>query len=79
MAFQSLVETAVSRALRGSLPEEPKQEMRAPATRQEAAQFLGISLPTVDQLIRSKQLASFRIGKSVRINWSDLESFISSK
>lgn len=45
-------------------------------TRQQAAERLGISLPTLDGLIRRGQLPASRIGpKIVRIDERDLEEY----
>ncbi len=52
---------------------------RPPATRKEASIFLGVSLPTLDILIKTNQLQAFNIGRQVRINWNDLESFLNKK
>jgi len=49
---------------------------RNPATRKEAAAFLGISLKTLNTLLRTSQLKYFNIGSSVRIEWSEIKSFI---
>lgn len=50
-----------------------------PATRKEAGEFLGISLPTLDILLKTNQIKSFNIGRQVRINWSDLELYLEEK
>lgn len=55
------------------------ETMKAPATRRDAAEYLGISLPTLDQLIKSNQLPVFNVGRQVRIKWSDLEDYINKK
>lgn len=45
---------------------------RPPFTRKEAAIHLGVSLPTLDTLIKTGQIKSFNIGRSVRITWDEL-------
>lgn len=81
IAFQSLVKQAVYEALseqkQTSDPEPTK--LRAPATRNEAAKFLSLSLPTLDSLIRTEQLKAFNVGRQVRIDWNELEAFIKNK
>jgi len=57
----------------------PQNEIRAPATRQDACDYLNISIPTLYKLIKSNQLPTFFIGRSVRIRWSDLEDFVNKK
>lgn len=52
---------------------------KKPATRKEAADHLGVSLPTLDTLIKTEQLKAFNIGRQVRINWNDLDSFLNKK
>jgi excisionase family DNA binding protein len=47
-------------------------------TRQQAADFLGISLRTIDSLIASGELPCVPIKRSVRIRPSALEEFIES-
>lgn len=77
LAFESMVEQAISKALAGQLSaNEQSQEPRAPANRREAATYLGISLPTLDSLIRTGQLKAKRIGRNVRIPWESLEGYI---
>jgi excisionase family DNA binding protein len=50
-----------------------------PATRKEAAEYLGVSLRTVDALLKSGQLTPVRIGSSVRFTYKDLDTFIEKK
>lgn len=54
-------------------------DVRPPATRKEAADFLGLSLPTLDTLIKTDQLKAFNIGRQIRVNWNDLEAFLNEK
>ena len=54
-------------------------ETRAPATRQDACVFLNVSMPTLHKLIKTNQIPTFFIGRSVRIRWSDLEGFVNRK
>lgn len=56
-----------------------EHEAHPPLTRQQAAQYLGISLPTLDTLISTKQIKSFRIGRSVRISREDIEGYVNKK
>lgn len=58
------------------LPVSDQVEVKPPATRREACEFLNISLPTLDTLIRTNQIPSFCIGRQVRIRWTDLESYV---
>lgn len=76
LAFQSIVKQAVKEALAEQAKPEPTPEpARPPATRKEAANFLAVSLPTIDALIATDQLKAYRIGKQVRINREELERF----
>lgn len=52
------------------------EQPKPPATRQQAAKFLGLSLPTLDTLIRTGQLNAFNIGRQVRIDWDQLDLFV---
>jgi excisionase family DNA binding protein len=50
---------------------------RAALRKSEAARILGISVPTIDWLIREQRLRAFKpTPNTVRILWSDLETFI---
>ena len=49
-------------------------------TRQQAAETLGVSLKTLDDLIHRGQLRAYRIGpKLVRIDPADLEAFVAGR
>lgn len=75
--FKAMVKQAVNEALSEQIKQAPKEEaVRPPATRQEACEFLKLSLPTLDTLIRTEQIRSYRIGRQVRINWYELESYV---
>lgn len=49
------------------------------ANRAQAAKYLGVSVGTIDNLVRSKQLKPFRLGSSVRFTYTDLDEFIEKK
>ncbi|WP_295652551.1 excisionase family DNA-binding protein [uncultured Mucilaginibacter sp.] len=53
--------------------------VRQPATREEAAAFLNLSLPTFDKLLTSSQINYFRIGRQVRIKWDDIQTYVNKK
>ncbi len=55
-------------------PEEDKEESLL--TRKEVAQRLKVSLPTVDRLLRSRELGSIKIRHSVRVPESAIEELI---
>lgn len=55
------------------------EQPKPPARRQEAAKFLGLSLPTLDTLIKTGQIKSFSIGRQVRIDWKEIEAFLNKK
>lgn len=50
-----------------------------PATKADAAKYLGVSLSTINALLKSKQLTPVRIGTSVRFTYEDLDAFIEKK
>lgn len=75
--FLQIVRLAVREEMKSFVP--ANMEQRAPATKKEAADHLGISLPTLDQLIKTKQLKSFNIGRSVRFRWVDIEAYLDKK
>lgn len=61
-------------------PHRPELHSRkSPATRKLAAEYLGVSVPTVDLLVKSKQLRPTRIGRAVRFTWDELDAFISKR
>ena len=43
---------------------------------EEAAEFLNMGMSTVYKLVSTKELPSFRIGRTIRIRREDLEKFI---
>lgn len=76
-ALQAVVIEAVNKALQGALPEEPKSNEVQPAfTRQDACRLIGCSLPTLDALLHSGQIKSFKIGRSVRVTRDSLETYL---
>ena len=52
---------------------------KAALSTQEAAEFLGVSLPTIFRLTRGGELAHLRIGRSIRFRVEDLEDFLASR
>jgi excisionase family DNA binding protein len=50
-----------------------------PMTKNETKSFLSISMPTLDALIRSKQLSAFKIGKRVFVHPADLDNYLNQK
>jgi len=57
----------------------PANNFVPPLTKKEACKFLGVSIPVLDNLIKTNQLKAFNIGKSVRIKQSDMDLFIQNK
>jgi len=53
--------------------------VKSPATRVEACDYLNISLPTLSKLLKEGKIPCFNIGRSIRINWTDLEAFITNR
>lgn len=62
-----------------TLPKTLSHDRKSPATRKLAAEYLGVSVPTVDLLVKSKQLRPTRIGRAVRFTWDELDAFISKR
>lgn len=57
----------------------PPPSIPAPAallTREQAADRLAVSVPTVDRLIARRELRAVRIGRAVRVRPADLERFL---
>ena len=79
------IEAALDRltAAVGALPQQPEQsathDRRTPATRQTAAEYLGVSMGTIDNLVRSKQLKSCKVGRAIRFRWEALDEFINKR
>lgn len=59
-----------------AIPTIDKSQM---ATRQIAAKYIGVSVGTIDNLVRSKQLKATRVGSAVRFRWRDLDDFINKR
>lgn len=45
-------------------------------SRQDAAAYLGVSLATIDRLIRDREVTITRIGKRVKFDQDDLDAYI---
>lgn len=60
-------------------PAEQLHDRKKPATREIAAEYLGVSVGTVDNLVRSKQLKVCKVGKAVRFRWEALDDFINKR
>ena len=78
------VEMMVSKVLEAldRLPagnEVEAHDRRTPATRQTAAEYLGVSMGTIDNLVRSKQLKSCKVGRAIRFRWEALDEFINKR
>jgi len=74
------VETLINHLINtGSPANNVPANAQPPATRQLAADHLGVSLPTLDKLVNSGQLISFNIGRQVRIRWPDIEAYVNKK
>lgn len=48
-------------------------------TREEVAELLRVSVDTIDRLVASGSLPSFRVGRNVRFNEADLEAWVASQ
>lgn len=53
-----------------------KQKPAKLFSKKEAAEFLGVSIPTIDNLRRRNQLACKKVGGQIRIRRQDLLEFI---
>ncbi len=47
-------------------------------TRKEASRYLIVSTPTLDRMVRRKELPTIRFGRNVRFKKTDLDAFIES-
>lgn len=66
--LQPVIQDAIAAAAQTS-----KQTNQGYWARAQSAEYLGITLPTLDMLIRSGQLRAFRIGRNVRLRKDDLD------
>jgi excisionase family DNA binding protein len=74
------VETLINHLISaGSSANTTPVNAQPPATRQLAADHLGVSLPTLDKLINSRQLKAFNIGRQVRIKWDEIQEYVNKK
>lgn len=73
------IKSAVVSALNDYYTNGKGRDVKNPASIKEACEFLGISHPTLNVLIKTGQLKSFNIGRHVRINWHELERFVNEK
>ena len=67
------------KSLLGLNSSQAPAKMPPPATKAEAMKYLRISQPTLDVLINTGQIKTFNIGRHVRIEWKDIEAYISSQ
>lgn len=78
-----LTPTALVNAIRNfdteARPHMNTSTMEKPLSRKEAADLLGISLVTLDKMIRNQTLAAVRIGRHVRIPAEVVRNAISVK
>lgn len=71
--------TNIIEEARPNTHELTSHDRRTPATRKLAAEYLGVSVGTVDNLVRSKQLKPTRVGRTVRFRWEELDRFIAKR
>lgn len=66
----------ILRELEAELQVESDLDLKQPpANKSQAAEFLGISYPTLQNLLETKQLDSFLIGNQLKITWKSLYAF----
>lgn len=74
--FKNLIKESIREVLReDEFANKNVEDIKPTATRKEASDYLNISLPTLDTLIRTNQLEAFRIGRQVRITWKEIYRF----
>lgn len=71
-ALQGSFEQSLRSALKDFKPQSDKRFY----TRQELCSQLGISLPTLDGLIRSGKIKSYRIGARILFKVDEIDSFL---
>lgn len=47
-------------------------------SKKDAAERLGVSLPTIDRLIKERKLSYYKVGGSIKISVKDLEIYVES-
>ena len=70
--LQGMIEGAVQRTMNQLLNKEPQNQNDELVTRQQAANLLGISLPTLHHYSKHGFIPAYRIGSRVRFKKSEL-------
>lgn len=70
--LKTAFEQSLRNALKGFKPETGKRFY----TRQELCTQLGISLPTLDSLVRSGKIKSYKIGSRILFKTEEIDSFL---
>jgi excisionase family DNA binding protein len=60
------------------MPEKAKPLAVRPEfiTRQQAAAWLSVTTQTIDKLVRQSKLTAYRVGRCVRLRWSDVMAYV---
>lgn len=72
--LQSTIDKAVHEALNKFNASQPTTKVGL-LSRSDACKYLGLSLPTLDNLVRSRQLSPIRIGRQVKFDEAELVRF----
>ncbi len=74
LEFKTLIQTAVSEAM-GAMAPKPQGTPQSPEllTRNEAAKYLGVSLPTLNEWTKTGVVKGYRIGSRVRYKLPEIE------
>ncbi|GAB2685224.1 hypothetical protein GCM10027037_03360 [Mucilaginibacter koreensis] len=51
-------------------------KLNPPMDKRSLASLLGVSLPTVNKLIKSGQISAFNVGRSIRIKFVEVQRYI---
>ncbi len=72
--LQDLIADTVTACLRHNQPPPQSSLCSGNATRRQAAEYLGISLPTLHQHTLSGTIKGNRIGRRILYRWADLDA-----
>ena len=60
----------------GCQPQPQQNHVTKPLTRKQAGEFLQVSLPTLDALIRSGKIKAVKVGRGIRIDANSVKKII---
>ncbi len=77
--FLALIDEGVKRALNGLMPVNDQPERLPTGTRREVANYLQMGVSKLDQMTKTGELKSFKMGRQVRYKWDEINEYLNKK